>query len=255
MNSNNNTTNAVRGFSRTSYNRRGDLPYIGRDMASSGSSKAPTPISHLEEYDDKLLEIETHMEKMTLDEEKVIDPRPIGETISAVVLSSHIPETLRRLLDTFEMTGHVRGWCYKSPDGFPDVEVDMDGNMQFLITNNLRYDIQIPLLMSTLSHVHHACMAMRIQEQRALSNDKHKTITSRCLCIDPFEVSWAIQIHLFKMHKMGIRCVVMGVNNTLFVDKNILLLLVRDSLTRTYMTKENAYWAFNTIATVIAKEW
>ena len=202
----------------------------------------------LEMEDVKLLEMEDHMRKVTV-------PRPHSETISQGLLPYHIRETLERLLATFKMTGPCAEGQYKSPDGWTDVNVDPEGNMEFLITNRERYDIGIPLLMGTLTRVHQMCMLMRIRDQRALSTDKPNAIDSRCMYVDPFEVSWAIQIHLFKMHKMGVRCVVMGMNNILFIDKNILLFMVRDSLTRTYMSKENAYWAFKTIATVIANEW
>lgn len=209
----------------------------------------------LEEEDTKLLEMAAHMGKVTLSEEKVTVSRPRSETTPQAVLPYHIQETLERLLATFKMTGSWEDMRYKSPDGWTDVNVDPKGNMKFLLTNRERYDIGIPLLLGTLNRVHQTCMMMRMRAQRALSTDKPNEIASQCLCVDPFEVSWSIQTHLFKMHKMGVQCVMMGVNNTLFIDTNILLLLIRDSLTRTYMSKENAYWAFKTIATVIANEW
>jgi hypothetical protein len=209
----------------------------------------------LVEEDTKLLEIVAHMGKVTLDEEKVTVPRPRSETISHGVLPYNIQETMERLLSTFKMTGSWTDGQHKSPDMWTDVKVDPKGNMEFLLTYREQYDIGIPLLLGTLTRVHHTCMLMLTRAQRALPTDKPNEIASRCLYVDPFEVSWAIQIHLFKMHKMGVRCVVMGMNNTLFIDKSILLLLVRDSLTSTYMSKENAYCAFKTIATVIANEW
>jgi hypothetical protein len=238
------TNTTVRGKPRTYYNR-------GRR-----NNRRPSPGGEpLEEEDAKLLEMEAQMGKVTLYEEKVTAPRPRSETIPEGVLPSYIRETMERLLSTFKMTGSWTDGEYKSPEEWTDVNVDPKGNMQFLITNRERYDIGIPLLLGTLTRVHQMCMLMRVWAQRALSTNKPNAISSRRLCVDPFEVSWAIQTHLFKMHKMGVRCVVMGMNNILFIDKNILLLLVRDSLTRTYMSKENAYWAFNTIATVIANEW
>lgn len=162
-------------------------------------------------------------------------------------------ETLKRLLDTFNMTPQYTGRQYRSPDGCSDVRVDRHGTMEFLITDTERYDIGTPLLLETLSRIHRICMVMRLRSQRSSRTDKSHII-SRCLSVDPFEVSWSIQTYLFKMHKRGIRFLVTGLNNTLCIDKNVLLKMVRDSLTNTCMTRENAYWAFNTIATDIINE-
>lgn len=260
-------------LNRSGTNRR--RSYTDSDltstMSSADSSKSVTPIFHLEmdggevmdDEDAKFLGLEAQMGKVSLDEKKVTSPvptpvpatRPRSETISEGLLPSPLRETLERLLATFKMTGHWTDGQYKSPSQWSDVSVDPKGNMRFLITNRERYDIGIPLLLGTLSRIHQMCMIMRMWAKRASSTDKPNSIVSRCLEVDPFEVSWAIQIHLFKMHRNGVRCVVMGMNNTLCIDKSILLQLVRDSLTRTYMSKENALWAFNTIATAIINEW
>ena len=189
----------------------------------------------------------SHISHLNMDEKK--------NKLSDGMIPSFIQETLDKLLTTFEMTRCFIDGQYKSPEGWKDMNVDPKGVMQFTITDREQYDIGIPLLLSTLEHIHQTCMSIRMRTQRRFPDDKPDSITSRCLCVDLFEVSWAIQTHLFEMHKIGVRCIMMGVNNTLYVDKHILLSMVRDSLTRTYMSKENAYWAFNTIATIIATEW
>ena len=257
------------GFNKR-YRNQSNMPTMNTGTSSQDVRTSPVHSSRSPNHDKPIsdvrstggmfskgpdLEMAAHIGKVTLDEEKVTVPIPRSETISQGVLPYHIQETLERLLATFKMTGSWTDGQYKSPDGCTDVNVDPEGNMEFLITIRERYDIGIPLLLGILTRVHQTCMLMRMRSQSALPADKPNEIASRCMYVDPFEVSWAIQTHLFKMHKMGVRCVVIGVNNTLFIDKSILLLLVRDSLTSTYMSKENAYWAFNTIATVIANEW
>ena len=102
-------------------------------------------------------------------------------------------------------------------------------------------------------HVLATCMLMHMWDQRVLPMGKK--IASRCANVDPYEASWAIQNHLFKMHKKGQSCIVMDWDKTLYVDKNILLSLIRDSLTCTYMAKENAICVFNIIATSVARDW
>jgi hypothetical protein len=209
--------------------------YIDSDQSSAVSSKSPTPVSHMEiggvepvkEENIKTPGMETQTGKVTRD----------------------------RLLETFRMTGSWINGQHKSPDVCANVKVDSNGIMQFLITNKEMYDTGIPLLLKTLTDIHKTCMLMRMRAQRARPTNKSDAIALRCICVDPFEVSWAIQIHLFKMYKIGVRCIVLGVNNTLCIDKNILLSLVRESLTRTYMSEENAYYAFNIISTIIVDEW
>jgi hypothetical protein len=224
------------------------------DMSLAQSSKSPKPVFYLktviEETDPKPSKMEM---KVTMNEEKITASRPRSETTSDGI-SPTVLKTLDRLLATFVMTGSWTDEIYKSPNEKNDVKVDPGGNMQFLITNSDRRDIGLSLLLGTLTSIHQMCMLIRIRDQRALRTGKHNAIASRCQYVDLFELSWSIQSHLFTMHKMGVRYIVMGMNNTLCVDKNTLLLLVRDSLTRTGMSKENAYWAFNTIATTIAKE-
>jgi hypothetical protein len=221
--------------------------------------KPPTPISHtgmggeepIKEKDVKTLVAETHTIKVILDEEKVTILIPISDHVSL----SPIQETLKRLLSTFKMTGSWTNRQHKSPDECTNVKVDSNGIMQFFITDTERYNTDIHLLLSTLTRIHQTCMLMRMRAQRVHTTDKSNSIVLQCICVDPFEVSWAIQIYLFKMHKMGVSCTVMGVNNTWYIDKQILLSLICLSITRTYIPKENAYYAFKTISTIIVEEW
>lgn len=225
---------------------------------SPNSHNNPTPIFHekMNTENVNIVEMEAQMSSVTLNEESVVNTPVLSsrEKISEGVITPEMRQTINHLLNTFRMSDIWTNGQHMSPDMHHDVYVDLYGCMHFLIEDKDRYDIGIPLLLGILTRIHLVCMMFRTR-MMPVSGDNPKNISNRCLGVDPYEVSWSIQIHLFKMYKIGYRCIEMNPNNTLSINKNSLLSMIRDSLTLTYMTKENALWAFNTIAIVIAKDW
>lgn len=158
-------------------------------------------------------------------------------------------ERLTALFGEFRMTNTI--FSHQHPCQIEDVNTDNHGTLHFKLTQYEMRDIGLPLLLGTLARIHTLCLLLRTWA----SQGKSLYLDECVLGIDPFEISWTIQIHLFKMHKKGNRFIVMGRNNCLCVNKNILCSLIKDSLQSTYLSVSNAMWVFKVVSTTILDNW
>jgi hypothetical protein len=176
-----------------------------------------------------------------IDENSIL---PSFKPLEGVSYLLHIQETLTA---SFKMKDRLSNELYRSPCEYPGLSIDSNGKAVFILNKNDTSDAGIKILLHILSHIHSICMMLKSRT----CCEKY----SRCATIDSYEVSWTIQIHLFKMHKRLIRFICMGEKKKFHIDTPILLELLRDSLCQTYMTKENAVWVFTTISTIIINGW
>jgi hypothetical protein len=125
------------------------------------------------------------------------------------------------------------GW-HKSPLEYTGIDVNNKGELTFRLTKKDKYDYTLGVLFKLLNHIHSYCIL--------LFTDNYK--------FDAFEISWAVQIHMFISHKKGKKCVSMQ-NGMSYINKESIIYLAQEAISRTNMTRINAIDAFTMLSNKI----
>jgi hypothetical protein len=129
-------------------------------------------------------------------------------------------------------------YCYNGPDEYPFVNIDKHGTFTFLIGDEIKQDPKFMVVSSVMYKVHNICLNIS-----RFRNSAPAYLTNRYSCVDPYEMSWAIQIHLF-LEYMQNRTFTVITPSEHAVDKKKLELMVADALNKTLMLPINKAWVF-----------
>lgn len=159
-----------------------------------------------------------------------------------------IEKILDVYLNTFDMDSCFR-WNNNGPR-CKDITIHQNGTLLFKNNEHIQ-DIGIPLLMDTFTHIHNICMMMysRIQFDKKYKQNGMWTHID----IDPYEISWSIQLYIFRLHKIGYRCIFVNQINELYVARSVLVSMIKYAIMGTNLTRENAINVFKVIAREIYK--
>lgn len=128
---------------------------------------------------------------------------------------------------------------YKMPQGYVDIAVDPFGSLIVYMSDVEQNDPKTRLLMLVLRDIHVMCLAVCGRIARTVN-----------VSVDPYEVSWAVQVYLFIMRA---RCsCIKEADGIVYVDRPTLIALTQKALCRSTLTKHNAVTMFKGIAEAIA---
>ncbi len=122
---------------------------------------------------------------------------------------------------------------YRSPCEYTFCEIMPDGGLSFRMFNMINQEsVQMKII---LCGIHHACMLMQFP--------KYQNWSSRAYSVNSFEVSYAIQIHLYLFFMTGKSCIFKNpVNNTSYINKHYLQIIAVDALNHTSLSGKNKKW-------------
>lgn len=210
------------------------LTNVSKNFTDTGLKK--DEMQPLDENDPVYLDLEKHMYRTILSDE-YNSPDEIIEKILDVYLN------------TFDMMDSCFRWNDDGPCRYKDIIINTNGSLTLHIADAHIYDIGITLLMDTLSYIHNICMMMysrvhvdKKYQQNGIGPD-----------IDPYEISWAIQVYIFRLHTIGYKCIFVNHVNELYVVKHVLVSMIKYAIMSTNLTRENAIKVFKVIARTIYK--
>jgi uncharacterized protein YnzC (UPF0291/DUF896 family) len=204
------------------------------------------------------MNIESQINRLVLNEsitDKKIPQQTNNTTPYVNSIKLYTGNCLSVLMKDFVMTCNFKDDLHKSPCQYSDLYIDEKGFMKFILTEREKNDIGINLLINTMYNIHIGCLTYLSRNKRNSKNEKLNNIFDNFITINPYEISWSIQIYIFKMHKLGNTFIVMDCRYFLCIYKPSLIKLIKESLTRSYLTRQNAYYAFTTMAKLILEDW
>lgn len=115
------------------------------------------------------------------------------------------------------------------------------------------------LLVSVLRRLHDVCMRLRFipRDARYKGTKKYNMPYSvRNTHVDFYEISWILQVHLFRLHESGRGFIrVHPMYGVYYTDKHTLIWLVGIVVPLTSMTGINTRWAVEKISNILLNEW
>jgi hypothetical protein len=128
--------------------------------------------------------------------------------------------------------------CYPSPMGYNGIKIKDDGSLIFSGHENENNNPLFKMTFKYIQKIHILCMS--------LHHLKHNSPTyfgNRVLYIDPYEISWAIQLHLYNSYFDKKYFVTMK-GSLVIVHFKVLQSLISDALNKTLASPENKAWVY-----------
>jgi hypothetical protein len=235
---------------RTYSNLQDILSQNGKDIENT---PLPQKLHDKKEYDTEPIDenestyndLRTRLHSLISDDTDELSENILGEQQIST------PHTIKPLLTS----GNSIDESYHFPGSYSDVHVDHNGFISFAISDIMMNDMYTPILFTVMSRIHSMCMLFRVWSLQKQYYDNTPHFNYRCESINTYEISWAIQCYILKLHMRGHRCVMLDYNYYLYIDKHTLVLMIKRALTRTLLTRQNARWVFSMIAKKIFTEW